>query len=265
VGRLWPVPFRFEDYELDLERFELRRSGRAVALEPQVFDVLAYLVRHRNRVVSKTDLLDDVWGDRFVSESALTSRIKAARRAIGDDGSAQRAIRTVHGRGYRFMLEVEEGPGPPPAPTVPPRPVEQRIQFCTTADGVRLACATVGAGPPLVKVANWLSHLDFDWESPVWRHWWRDLSAHHRLIRYDERGCGLSDWDVDQFSLSVPTLVLHARGDARCPLDAGRKLAALIPCSRFVTLDSPNHLLQGDEPAWARFLQEVEGFLAEVE
>jgi len=253
-----------------------------------------------------------------------------------------------------------------------------------------------------VKAANWLSHLDYDWESPVWRHWWRDLSARHRLVRYDERGCGLSDWDVDDFSLetwvadletvvdaadldrfpllglsqggpvaityaarhpervtalvlygtfaqgrlararseqavdearlhvqlmrlgwgrdepafrrvfamqfmphgtleqwdafdelqrrttspanavrfieafsvvdvtdvastvSVPTLVLHARGDARSPVELGRQLAALIPGSRLVTLESHNHLLLGDEPAWPRFLDEVESFLAEV-
>ena len=66
---------------------------------------------------------------------------------------------------------------------------------------MQLAYATVGDGPPLVKAANWLTHLDYDWESLVWRHWWRELSARHRLVRYDERGCGLSDWDVDDFSL----------------------------------------------------------------
>ena len=100
------VAVRFGDYELSVERVELRRGGEPVAVEPQVFDVLAYLVRNRDRVVPKTELLDQVWGDRFVSESALTSRIKSARRAIGDTGRDQRAIKTVHGRGYRFVLEV---------------------------------------------------------------------------------------------------------------------------------------------------------------
>src|SRR5437764_8460374 len=107
----------------------------------------------------------------------------------------------VNGRGYRFVADVRDGPVRSGADADHRR--EQRIQFCTTSDGVRLAYATLGQGPPLVKVANWLSHLDYDWESPVWRHWWRDLSAHHRLIRYDERGCGLSDWDVDDFSLDT--------------------------------------------------------------
>jgi len=402
VGQTAAVRFTFNGCELDLQRYELWRDGAAVPVEPQVFDVLVYLLRHRDRVVTKEELLDEVWGDRFVSESALTSRIKAARRAIGDDGTAQRAIRTVHGRGYRFVTEVHEAAVRPAETEVADRRQQQRIQFCTTADGVRLAYATVGRGSPLVKAANWLSHLDYDWESPVWRHWWRDLSANHRLVRYDERGCGLSDWDVEELSLetwvadletvvdaaglerfpllglsqggpvaityasrhpervtglilygtyaqgrlvrartpeaedearlhvqlvrlgwgrddpafrrvfamqfmphgtleqweqfdelqrrtttaanavrfmeafaltdvadlastlSVPTLVLHARGDARAPLEASRQLAALIPGSRFVTLESPNHLLLGDEPAWSRFVDEVEAFLDEL-
>lgn len=76
----------------------------------------------------------------------------------------------------------------------------QSIRFATARDGVRIAYATSGSGPPLVKAANWLSHLEFDWDSPVWRHWLRDLSARHTLIRYDERGCGLSDRDVADLS-----------------------------------------------------------------
>jgi DNA-binding winged helix-turn-helix (wHTH) protein/tetratricopeptide (TPR) repeat protein len=99
--------YRFGDgYELDGEQFELRRAGGSVAVEPQVFDVLAYLVDHRDRLVTKEELLDNIWGDRFVSESALTSRLKSARRAVGDDGRNQSVIKTVHGRGYRFVAEV---------------------------------------------------------------------------------------------------------------------------------------------------------------
>ncbi|MEM7288212.1 MAG: winged helix-turn-helix domain-containing protein [Actinomycetota bacterium] len=97
-----------DGYELDVDAFELRHRGSAVAMEPQVFDVLAYLVERRDRVVTKEELLDNIWGDRFVSESALTSRLKSARRAVGDDGRAQAVIRTVHGRGYRFVAEVRE-------------------------------------------------------------------------------------------------------------------------------------------------------------
>ena len=90
----------FDDLELDLSRVELRRSGVRVRLEPQVFEVLAYLVNHRDEVVTKEELMDNVWVGRFVSEGAVTSRIKQVRQAVGDDGQAQRLIRTVHGRGY---------------------------------------------------------------------------------------------------------------------------------------------------------------------
>lgn len=104
--------YAFGAYELDLDKYELRGHGSIVPIEPQVFDVLAYLIQCRDRVVSKEELLDNVWGDRFVSESALTSRIKAARRAIGDDGSRQTLIRTTHGRGYRFVGSLSEAGGP---------------------------------------------------------------------------------------------------------------------------------------------------------
>jgi len=104
------VGVRFGDCELSVERIELRRAGQIVDMEPQVFDVLAYLLRHRERVVPKTELLDQIWGNRFVSESALSSRIKSARRAVGDTGRDQRIIKTIYGRGYRFVADVLEKP-----------------------------------------------------------------------------------------------------------------------------------------------------------
>ncbi len=82
-------------------------------------------------------------------------------------------------------------------------PMEQEIRFCTASDGVRIAYATVGEGPPLVKAANWLNHLEYDWHSPVWRHVPRELAKDHLLVRYDERGNGLSDWDVDDISFEA--------------------------------------------------------------
>ena len=82
-------------------------------------------------------------------------------------------------------------------------PTEQEIRFCTASDGVRIAYATIGEGPPLVKAANWLSHLEFDWRSPVWRHWLDELSRDHLFVRYDERGCGLSDRSVEDFSFEA--------------------------------------------------------------
>jgi pimeloyl-ACP methyl ester carboxylesterase/DNA-binding CsgD family transcriptional regulator len=278
--------------------------------------------------------------------------------------------------------------------------MEQAIRFCTAADGVRIAYATVGSGPPLVKAANYLTHLEHDWNGPTWHHWLRGLAADHTLVRYDERGCGLSDWDVAEYSLdawvndleavvdamqldrfpllgisqgaaisvayayrhpdrvshlilyggyargrlnrnptaeqrlqaetqinvmrvgwgkenpafrqlfstmlmpdaspaqsawlnelaristtpenaatmewamyhldvreeaagtTVPTLVLHPRDDASVPFEEGRLLASLIPGARFVPLEGRNHILLEDEPAWGRFLAEVNAFLA---
>jgi DNA-binding winged helix-turn-helix (wHTH) protein len=92
-----------DDIELNVGTVELIVGGDPLPVEPQVYNVLSYLVANAERVVTKEELLDNVWGDRFVSESALTSRIKTARRAVGDDGKAQRMIRTVHGRGYRWV------------------------------------------------------------------------------------------------------------------------------------------------------------------
>ncbi|HEU4900725.1 MAG TPA: AAA family ATPase, partial [Actinomycetota bacterium] len=100
--------YRFGDCELDDRRYELRRGGVPCHLEPQVLEVLAYLVRHRDRVVPRTELLDEIWGSRFVTDSALASRVKAARRAVGDNGRDQAVIRTVHGRGYQFLAPVQE-------------------------------------------------------------------------------------------------------------------------------------------------------------
>jgi pimeloyl-ACP methyl ester carboxylesterase/DNA-binding CsgD family transcriptional regulator len=274
----------------------------------------------------------------------------------------------------------------------------QTIRFRTSPDGTRIACAESGDGPPLVKVANWLSHLEFEWDSPVWRHWLVELSRRYRLIRYDQRGCGLSDWNapvsfdammsdlemvidatgLDQVPLlccsqgavlgvayavkhpgrvshllihggyargraarastkeerelaemvlkmielgwgqsnpafrqaftarfipgasleqqhwfnelqrvstspanalrllelvgrldvvdllpkvNCPTLVLHGVDDAAVPFEEGRLIASTIPGARFVSLDSPNHLLLETEPAWRRFLEEAEAFL----
>src|SRR6266446_8485143 len=98
----------FGDHRLDIKRRELRRGTELIDLEPKVFDLLAFLVQHRDRVVSKDDLLQEVWGGRIVSESALTTRINAVRRALGDDGAAQRLVRTFTRKGVRFIGEVTE-------------------------------------------------------------------------------------------------------------------------------------------------------------
>jgi DNA-binding winged helix-turn-helix (wHTH) protein len=141
------VGVRFGDCELSVERIELRRAGQIVDMEPQVFDVLAYLLRCRERVVPKTELLDQIWGNRFVSESALSSRIKSARRAVGDTGRDQRIIKTIYGRGYRFVADVLEKPrfdGPAHGEAAADRPAAQDTG--TPADRVLRAVGDIRAG-----------------------------------------------------------------------------------------------------------------------
>jgi TolB-like protein/cytochrome c-type biogenesis protein CcmH/NrfG len=104
------VQFLFGDQTLDADRRELRRGSESVAVEPQVFDLLIYLVENRDRVVSKDDLIASVWGGRVVSDSTLTSRINAARKAVGDSGGSQKLIRTIARKGLRFVGDVRVGP-----------------------------------------------------------------------------------------------------------------------------------------------------------
>jgi pimeloyl-ACP methyl ester carboxylesterase/DNA-binding winged helix-turn-helix (wHTH) protein len=391
--------YEFGDFVLDTRRHELRRCGAPLHLEPQVHAVLCHLVENGDRLVTSKELIEHVWGHRFITPGTLNSRIKALRQALGDDGTMQCVIQTVRGRGFRIGVEVRGRADALRAAAVPPGAAQQ-IRFCRAHDGVRIAYATCGnaAGPPLVKLANWLTHLEHDWNSAVWRHWVTELGRDHRFIRYDERGCGLSDhnaadlsfdawvrdleavvdaerlerfsllgisqgcavaiayavrhpervdklvlyggyaigrnhrnltpqqeieasllrslirvgwgrdnpafrqvfgtlfvpdgtpeqwqWfsdlartlpmenalsimnmthaiDVRELATAVtrPALVLHSRGDAMVPFENGRMLAALVPGARFVPLESRNHVLLETEPAWARFLEEVRGFL----
>jgi DNA-binding winged helix-turn-helix (wHTH) protein len=121
-----PLIFVFENCELDPARMILRRDGVEVRVEPQVFALLRCLIERRGEVVSKEALLDEIWGDRFVSESALTTRVKSARQAVGDDGSRQRVIRTVHRMGYEFAAEVHVVEVPVRRPVDGDEPVSSR-------------------------------------------------------------------------------------------------------------------------------------------
>jgi pimeloyl-ACP methyl ester carboxylesterase/DNA-binding winged helix-turn-helix (wHTH) protein len=197
------VQFYFENQILDLNRRELRRGSDLISLEPQVFDLLTYLMQNRDRVVSRDDLIASVWGGRIVSDSTLSTRINAARKAIGDSGEQQRLIRTMARKGFRFTGTVTEHVKLNETAAVAAAIPQQEVHFCTASDGVRIAYASAGQGVPLVKAANWLNHLEYDWHSPIWSHLLHALAAERRLIRYDERGNGLSDWDVDDISFEA--------------------------------------------------------------
>jgi DNA-binding winged helix-turn-helix (wHTH) protein/pimeloyl-ACP methyl ester carboxylesterase len=197
------VLFLFEDFALDCERRELRAGGAIVPVEPQVFDILVHLVENRNRVVSKDDLIASIWRGRIVSDSTLDSRINAVRKAIGDSGGQQRLIRTMSRKGLRFVGEVKSAAKTGKSQTHSTAPLQQQVHFCTASDGVRIAYAVAGEGPPLVKAANWLNHLEYDWQSPIWSGLLHELATDHQLVRYDERGNGLSDWVVEDISFEA--------------------------------------------------------------
>lgn len=391
--------YRFGPFELVPETRELLAGGRPRPVEPQVFDLLCQLLEAHDRVVTRDELIAGVWNRRIVSEAAISARISAARAAIDDDGKRQAWIRTVPRRGFRFVGAVETAGTAAPA-KAPHKPADQsqRIAFCRSRDGTRIAYATSGGGYPLVRAGHWLTHLEHDWHSPIWRPMLDRLNGGFRLIRYDQRGNGLSDWEIgplsldrfvddleavvdaaglDRFALygtsqgapiavafahrhpgrvshlalhggfekgrliradeseraqaeailtlmrhgwgrpgsafidafaalfipdgdreqigslvelqhrttspenavalraavdrldvsdlasalGVPTLVLHSRHDAVQPLDQGRQLASRIPGAEFVLLESRNHMILKQEPAWPILFERLERFI----
>ncbi|MDA9982470.1 winged helix-turn-helix domain-containing protein [Gammaproteobacteria bacterium] len=119
--------YKFENLILDTQLYQLIRDDTAVSIEPQVFDLLVYLIENRDRVVARDELLDKLWEGRVVSDSALSARLKAARKAVGDSGSAQKVIKTIHGRGYQFIAASTESAahklGPQKAESTKPIPL----------------------------------------------------------------------------------------------------------------------------------------------
>ncbi len=416
------IDLRLEAAEVLADSFlELGRSAEAIAAAEQLVHSHPYrehpvgtLMRALYATGRQADalgafadlrrrLLDDLGVDPSIDlrnlEMAILAQTLIVPTARGAGEPSGPPDTAAHGE----PAEVGVGPAAtaPPATDPTTTGTRQRIQLCTTPDGTMLAYAFSGTGPPLVKAANWMTHLDYDWESPVWRHWNTGLSRQHTLVRYDERGCGLSDWEVERFTfdawvddlasvidamgldrfpllgvsqggavaiayavrhpervsrlvlfgayargrgvraatpeaqreadlhlelarvgwgtdeptfrqvftaqfmpegtreqweafnelqrrtcspenavrfmevfagidvtdlaprVSCPTLVMHARNEIRVPFTNARELAALIPDSELVPLESRNHILTETEPAWERFLAETGAFLAD--
>jgi predicted ATPase/DNA-binding winged helix-turn-helix (wHTH) protein len=246
------VLYRIDEYELDEGTRTLRGPRGVIHVEPQVFDVLTYLIVNRERAVAKTELLDEIWGDQFVSESALTSRIKAARAAIGDSGRAQHRIRTVHGFGYHFVGDVaplDPGAGPtavPLRPTATPLP-----RFHTPLRGREHEHATIV-----------------------------DLLAHHPLVTVVGPGGigktrltvevagGHTDLPavfVDLASVRDPTAVPDTvavalgieTGQRHDPMDAVSEYLEAVP--HLVLLDNCEHVLAAASSATARIVGRAPG------
>src|SRR5215813_11139271 len=129
--------YLFEQCSLDTDRRELRCGANLVPIEPQVFDVLEYLIRNRERVVSRDDLLAKIWAGRTVSDSALTSRINAARAAVGDNGDEQRLIKTLPRKGIRFIGAVREDQTVSEAAAIVPARIETPAEEPALPDAAR--------------------------------------------------------------------------------------------------------------------------------
>jgi DNA-binding winged helix-turn-helix (wHTH) protein len=189
-----PKVYAFGPFQLEVEERRLLREGKLVPLTGKAFDTLRLLVEGAGTLQKQESLMDRLWPDVVVEQNNLQYNVSLVRRALA--GATGIEIQTVRGQGYRLVADVHEVPGDPSA-AQPGRSASktQRVHFCKAHDGARLAYALLGDGPPLVKAANWLSHLEIDWQGPIWTHWLELLSRDRCLIRYDARGNGLSDWD----------------------------------------------------------------------
>lgn len=200
--------YQFGPFHLDAAEHRLLRDGVEVSLQLKVFETLCVLVENAGRLLKKEDLLLQVWPDTMVEENNLNKNVSILRKALGEHAAGQSYIETVPRVGYRFIAPVKNIACAAALPSVTAGESmhslqRQDIRFSLTDDGVRLAWASIGDGPPLVKASNWLTHLDFEWGSPIWQHWWTELSKHHRVIRYDERGNGMSQRNVPQVSFDT--------------------------------------------------------------
>jgi class 3 adenylate cyclase/DNA-binding winged helix-turn-helix (wHTH) protein/tetratricopeptide (TPR) repeat protein len=139
--------YRFDGYILDTQRYELSSHGKAIKLRPKVFEVLHYLIRHRERVVSKEELLEQLWPHQFIADGTLNACVMAVRKAIGDSGQGQRRIQTFHGRGYRFVAAVEEHEPQPSDRT--PRTAESATQG-PAVQAQELMAPPAASEPPLI-------------------------------------------------------------------------------------------------------------------
>ena len=218
------MKYRFDDCELDTDSGELKRNGNAIAVEPQVFDLLVYLIESRGKLIDHEALVEFVWKGRIVSDSAIAARISAARKAVGDSGKEQRVIRTVSRKGFRFLSTIECSAdddavaGSVNAQGIPAIGTQaldhQQIHFCKSTDGTRIAYARTGQGVPLIRTGHWLTHLEHDWHSPIWRPFLNRMGKHFEVVRYDQRGCGLSDWELSDFTFERFVEDLEAVADA---------------------------------------------------
>ncbi len=210
----WPMTYRFANCSIDPQRHLFLRDNEPVHVEPQVFELLLVLAERQGQLVTKDELIEIVWRGLNISDATISARINSARKAVGDTGREQAIIKTVHGRGFQLIAPVDTHRDQTPETAAFNRTNTQAIRFATSSLNAKIAYAQSGEGPPLVRVGHWLSHLELDWNSPVWRPLIEELGKRHTLYRYDQRGTGLSSRILDGADLGVFADDLKAVADA---------------------------------------------------
>lgn len=208
------MKYIFGDCELDIATHALHRAGQPVHVEPQVFDLLAVLAEAAGQLVTYDKLIERVWHGRIVSDATVAARISAARAAVGDSGKKQALIRTVPRRGAQMVAVVVPVPDAS-ADVAPSGPgISQQVRITASADGSGIAWSSLGEGLPLLRAGHWMTHLERDLDSIIWRPWIERLGRGRRLVRYDPRGTGLSDRDCGPRSLDSNVADMAAVADA---------------------------------------------------
>jgi pimeloyl-ACP methyl ester carboxylesterase/DNA-binding winged helix-turn-helix (wHTH) protein len=211
------APLVLAGLTFDPARLELLdAAGTPVPLRAQALAVLGCLARRRGHVVTRDELMQDVWHDVVVTDSSLAQCVSEIRHALGD--SAHHVVQTMPKRGYRLVADD--------TPSAPTQTFEQSIGFATGDDGARIAYAVSGAGPTLLRAPHWMTHLEWDWRSLVYRPWIEGFSQRFRYVRYDNRNWGLSDRGVAPATLPVAASDMAAVADA-----AGLRRFALLGIS----------------------------------
>ena len=216
------MTLRFADCILDADCQSLSRGGERVSVEPQVFALIRLLAENAGRLVTRDELVEVVWGGRIVSESAISSRIASARRAVGDDGRRQAVIRTVPRRGLQMAAPVASGTSVRSASA----PTSVKVRYATADDGATLAFAVDGSGPPVVAVSNFMTDIEKERQVDGLHELHDAMAVQNRVLRFDQRGAGLSHRTLDRVDIG------ESAEDLRAVLDAaGLERTALFSLS----------------------------------
>lgn len=209
------MKYQFADCLLDTDRHMLERGGVELQTEPQVFDLLLLLLENSGRLVTRDEIVSSVWQGRIVSESAISARISAARKAVGDDGKAQAVIRTVARRGLMLVAEVTDSDVEPVRSAPVARATVQRIRYARNTDGHQLAYAITGEGPDVLRFPPpHTMDLEYEWRIPSERRFIDCLSDQFRYVRFDHVGSGQSERVDPKFDFAAQAEDACAVADA---------------------------------------------------